>query len=135
MDEQKLVQLSSEARQNARAPFSGFKVGAALLGKSGKVYKGCNIEISTVGNSICAERSAIFKAVSEGETEFEAVAVSAGTDDYVYPCGICRQVLAEFCEDDFKILCANSKGEYEVFLLKELLPKTFRLRDYEEGVK
>lgn len=135
MNEKQLIKLASEAKQNASVQFSGFKVGAALLTKTGKVYKGCNIEISTVGNSICAERNAVFKAISEGERDFEAIAVTADTRDYIYPCGICRQVLAEFCDDDFKIFCSNMNGEYELHLLKDLLPKTFRLRQYEEGAK
>lgn len=135
MNEKQLIKLASEAKQNASVQFSGFKVGAALLTKTGKVYKGCNIEISTVGNSICAERNAVFKAISEGERDFEAIAVTADTQDYIYPCGICRQVLAEFCDDDFKIFCSNMNGEYELHLLKDLLPKTFRLRQYEEGAK
>lgn len=133
MTEKELVKAASEARQNAYTPFSGFKVGAALLTEEGKVYKGCNIEVSTYSGTLCAERNAIFKAVSEGERHFKAIAVTAGTDDYIYPCGICRQVLAEFCKDDLKVICSNAKGEYKIYELRELLPQTFRLKDYKEG--
>lgn len=133
MTEKELVKAAFEARQNAYAPFSGFKVGAALLTEEGKVYKGCNIEVSTYSGTLCAERNAVFKAVSEGERNFKAIAVTANTEDYVYPCGICRQVLAEFCKDGLKVICANSEGEYNTYKLGELLPKAFRLKNYKEG--
>ncbi|MCF6159601.1 MAG: cytidine deaminase [wastewater metagenome] len=132
MHERELMKIALEARKNAYAPYSGFKVGAALLARNGKIYTGCNAEISTYSNTICAERSAVFKAVSEGERTFEAIAITAGTDDYIYPCGICRQVFAEFCDNDFKIICTNAQHKYEVYTLGELLPKAFKLKNYND---
>lgn len=99
MDEKKLLKLASEARKNSYSPYSKFRVGAALLSKNGKVYTGCNIENATYGATCCAERTAIFKAVSEGEKEFEAIAVQGDNDGLTFPCGICRQVILEFAPD------------------------------------
>lgn len=117
------------ARLYAYAPVTGFKVGAALLTKSGKVYTGCNIENAALTPSSCAERTAFFKAVSEGEREFEAIAIAGGYGDapeaYCPPCGVCRQVTAEFCGADFTIIAARSEEEYKTFTFGALLPEAF----------
>ena len=111
MEDRVLIEKALEARKNAYVPYSGFAVGAALLAKSGKIYTGCNIESASYSPSNCAERTAVFKAVSEGEREFEAIAIAAGPKEeeaplshFVSPCGVCRQVLREFCQGDFRIL-------------------------------
>ena len=111
-------------------PYSGFKVGASLLTKNGKLYTGCNIENASYTPTNCAERTAFFKAVSEGEREFQAICIVGGKDgvltEYAAPCGVCRQVLMEFCDPEtFQIILATSKEQYEVFTLKELLPLGF----------
>ena len=122
--------------ERSYAPYSHFHVGAALLDKNGKIWTGCNIENAAYGPSNCAERTAVFKAVSEGAREFEAIAIVGGPEDengtpqiqdFCPPCGVCRQVLAEFCDRDFKIILANGKGEQKVFTLAELLPESFSL--------
>ena len=131
MDRSKLVECALEARKSSYSPYSGFSVGAALLTKSGKIYKGCNIENAAYSPGNCAERTAIFKAVSEGEREFEAIAIVGGkTDskelDICAPCGVCRQVMMEFCNDaSFEIVLGKSPQVYEVYTLKELLPLGF----------
>jgi len=131
MDDKALVELAMKARMFSYAPYSKFKVGAALLAKNGEVYTGCNIESASYTPTNCAERTAFFKAVSEGVTEFEAIAIVGGADevpvDPCYPCGVCRQVMAEFCEDGFRILMGHSggKNDYEVKTLDELLPHRF----------
>lgn len=125
-DYQELVTLAYEAAEMAYAPYSNFKVGAALLTKSGKVYKGCNVECASYGGTNCAERTAIFKAVSEGDREFAAIAVVASSKDYAYPCGICRQVLVEFGDMDVILAKGN---DYEVFRLSEMLPHSFTQKD------
>jgi len=112
MDYEALIAKAMEAREKAHAPYSNFAVGAALLAKSGRVYTGCNVENASYGLSICAERAAVFKAVSEGEREFEAIAVV--TEKGVTPCGACRQVLIEFGED-IQVIVANGAGEYRIF--------------------
>jgi cytidine deaminase len=122
MDHGNLIAKAMEAREKAHAPYSHFAVGAALLGKSGRVYTGCNVENASYGLSICAERAAVFKAVSEGERDFEAIAVV--TENGVTPCGACRQVLMEFGED-MQVIVADGAGEYRVFTLQELLPEAF----------
>ena len=111
-------------------PYSNFKVGAALLAKNGQVYTGCNIENAGYTATNCAERTAFFKAVSEGEREFTAIAIAGGISgeapvEYAYPCGICRQVMQEFCRDDFVIYVVNSEQDYQRYTLKELLPFGF----------
>ena len=125
-----LIQAALSARKKAYAPYSGYAVGAALLTKSGEVYEGCNIENASFGATNCAERTAFFKAVSEGKREFAAIAIAggkAGEDavEYAYPCGICRQVMQEFCDKDFKILVTKSSLEYEEYVLAEILPYGF----------
>lgn len=125
-----LVELAKKAMQKAYAPYSGYWVGAALLTKAGKVYTGCNIENSAFGPTNCAERTAFFKAVSEGEREFEAIAVVGGKEGVITgifpPCGVCRQVMQEFCGPDFKIYMGSGSG-YESVTLQALLPYGFSL--------
>ena len=127
MKEQDLIRVALEAREYAYAPYSKFRVGAALLCRDGKVYTGCNIENATYGATVCAERTAVFKAVSEGQREFALLAVVSDSGDYTRPCGICRQVLAEFCPDSFPILMCNTDGGYVKKILGELMPEAFRL--------
>jgi cytidine deaminase len=126
MEHEDLIAKAMEAREKAYAPYSHFTVGAALLAKSGRVYTGCNVENASYGLSICAERAAVFKAVSEGERDFEAIAVV--TENGVTPCGACRQVLMEFGED-IQVIVADGAGEYRVFSLQELLPEAFSSED------
>lgn len=130
MDGKALMKIAENARKNAYAPYSHFKVGAALYTKSGKVFTGINIENAAYSPTNCAERTAIFKAVSEGEREFVAIAVCGGKgenpDELCTPCGVCRQVLAEFCDGDFKVILGNVKNIRE-YTLSELLPHSFGL--------
>jgi cytidine deaminase len=125
---EELVKLAYEATKNSYTPYSHFNVGAALLTKSGKIYQGCNVECASFGGTNCAERTAIFKAVSEGEKEFVAIAVVSSSNDYTYPCGICRQVIAEFCDMDMEIILAKGM-DYKVFTLAEMLPHAFTPKD------
>ena len=134
MDHQKLLDTliprAWEAAENAYVPYSGFRVGAALLTKDGRIYPGCNIENSAYGPSNCAERTAFFKAVSEGERQFDAICIVGGKDgvltEYAAPCGVCRQVMMEFCNPEtFQIILATSREQYEIFTLRELLPLGF----------
>ena len=134
MDSKALVKEALAAREMAYVPYSHFAVGAALLTKEGKVYRGCNIENAAYTPTNCAERTAFFKAVSEGEREFSAIAVVGGPAgkppmDYCYPCGVCRQVMAEFCEDDFVVVVGKSEDEIREHTLIEILPHTFREKD------
>jgi cytidine deaminase len=119
-----LLAAAVAARENAFAPFSKFKVGAAVEGLDGRVYTGCNVENATYGLTICAERVAVFKGVSEGERRFKRVAVAADTDRLTPPCGACRQILWEFC-GDVEVVLLNPRGKIEAYRLKELLPKPF----------
>lgn len=130
MDNTILIELAKEAMEKAYVPYSGYKVGAALLTKEGKVYQGCNIENAAYSPSNCAERTAIFKAVSEGVYDFEAIAVVGGKDgiikDVFPPCGVCRQVLREFCDpESFRILLGKKDNQYEEYTLSQLLPMSF----------
>lgn len=125
-----LVNLAIEAREHSYCPYSHFAVGAALLTKDGKVYQGCNIENVAFGPTNCAERTAFFKAVYDGEREFEAIAVVGGpagkpVSDLCAPCGVCRQVMREFCKDDFKIYLSKGDGTYMEASLIEMLPFGF----------
>ncbi len=127
---EEMIDLAMEQLNYSYTPYSGFKVGAALLTKEGKIYKGCNIENAAYTPTNCAERTAFFKAVSEGERAFQAICVVGGKDgiltEYAAPCGVCRQVMMEFCDPDtFQIILATSKDQYEIFTLKELLPLGF----------
>lgn len=112
------------ARENAHAPYSEFRVGAAIEDAGGRVHTGCNIENATYGLTLCAERVAVFKAISEGAREFRRIAIAADTDTLTPPCGACRQILWEFC-GDIEIVLVNRRGKREVLRLKELLPRAF----------
>ncbi|MGY4762692.1 cytidine deaminase [Paenibacillus caseinilyticus] len=125
---EQLIQEALEARKAAYVPYSGFKVGAALLA-GGKIYRGCNVENASYGLTNCAERTAVFKMVSEGHQRIEAIAVTADTDGPVSPCGACRQVLAEFCEAGTKIYLTNLHGNTEEWTMEKLLPGAFRGTD------
>ena len=131
-----LVNLAIEAREHAYVPYSNFAVGAALLTKDGKVYQGCNIENSSYGATNCAERTAFFTAVYQGEREFEAIAIVGGkagepVSELCAPCGICRQVMREFCKDDFKIFLSKGDGTVLETTLTNLLPLSFSKEDLE----
>ncbi|MBP2026346.1 cytidine deaminase [Acetoanaerobium pronyense] len=129
MENKELLKMAEKARENAYVPYSKFRVGAALLGKSGKVYLGCNVEIASFGATNCAERTAVFKAVSEGEQEFEKIAIASSNDEETFPCGICRQVLVEFGKD-LKIILGNTeKNIIKEYTLNELLPHSFTKED------
>ena len=128
MNYTELIRQALSAREYSYSPYSHFRVGAALLCKDGSVWTGCNIENRAYGPTNCAERTAFFKAVSEGKREFAAIAIVGGEAelDWCYPCGVCRQVMAEFCSPDtFEIICARSPEEYQIFTLKEMLPNMF----------
>ena len=119
-----LIAAAIKVRENAHAKFSNFKVGAALRTPSGKIFTGCNIENATYGLTLCAERVAIFKAISEGELRFDSIAVVTDTDRLSSPCGACRQIIWEFCAD-IPVVLANLKGKVEVFRMSQLFPKPF----------
>ena len=119
-----LVEAAQQARENAHAPFSNFRVGAALRAESGRIFTGCNVENATLGLTCCAERVAIFKAVSEGERGFDAIAVLADTDTLTPPCGACRQVIWEFC-GDVPVILTNLKGKIVLETSANLLPRPF----------
>ena len=146
----KLIETAFTARLSAYAPYSGYKVGAALLAENGRIFSGCNIENASYGGTVCAERVAVFKAVSEGQRYFTAIAIvggkslpepdsdspaiplNSGSDspaffvpDYAYPCGMCRQVLSEFCEGNMKVIVARSVEDYREYTLEELIPHSF----------
>ena len=125
-----LIHAAIEAMKFAYTPYSNFKVGAALMATNTKVYTGCNIENAAYGPTNCAERTAFFKAVSEGILTYKAIAVCGGIkgqapETFAYPCGVCRQVMKEFCAADFKVIVAKSIEEYEIYTLEELLPNSF----------
>jgi len=137
IDAKLLVEKAYEAQTFAYTPYSGFNVGAALLGTNGKIYLGCNIENAAFTPTNCAERTAFFKAISEGQHEFSAIAIvgnkkDAKNMDYCAPCGVCRQVIAEFCDPKtFKIYLARSKDDFKEYTLEELLPLGFTSKDLE----
>ena len=129
-DYEALMNLAAKARENAYTPYSHFRVGAALLASSGKIYTGCNIENAAYTPTNCAERTAFFKAVSEGVKEFDAICIVGGKDgvltEYAPPCGVCRQVMMEFCDPEtFQIILATDLEHYDIYTLKELLPLGF----------
>lgn len=128
METKELVKLAIAAKENAYVPYSKFRVGAALLAKNGKVYTGCNIESASYTPTNCAERTAYFKAVSEGVREFEAIAITSDVDGYTYPCGVCRQVMREF-STELKIIIANTEDEYKEYTLDEIFPFGFGPED------
>lgn len=135
MKNEQLISLAKEAMKQAYCPYSEFSVGAALLCGNGKIYTGCNIENASYSLCICAERTAFSKAVSDGERKFKKIAVVGGkngkSEGFCYPCGACRQVMAEFCKEDFELFFENENGETEVFTLGQMLPKSFRLGEKE----
>lgn len=125
-----LITQALEAREFSYAPYSGYAVGAALMTKDGEIYRGCNVENASYGATNCAERTAFFKAVSEGKHDFKAIAIVGGIKgqapvDYAYPCGVCRQVICEFTSSDFPIVVAKSVEDYKEYTLEELLPCSF----------
>ena len=129
-----LVRRALDMRLFSYTPYSHFKVGAALLAKNGEVYTGCNIENASFTPTNCAERTAFFKAVSEGVKEFKAIAIVGGEEgatelDYCPPCGVCRQVMSEFCDDEFIIIVGKSEDDYKVYTLPEMLPERFGPKD------
>jgi len=121
---EELIESAKKVREMAYAPFSNFKVGAAVRTKNGKIYTGCNVESASYGLTVCAERIAIWKAVSEGEREFVRVSVVADTEELTPPCGVCRQIIWEFC-GDIPVTFSNLKGKTETVTMKELLPRAF----------
>ena len=129
---EQLIENAIEARKMAYTPYSKYKVGAALLSSENKIIKGCNIENAAYGPTNCAERTAFFKAVSEGVKEFSAIAIVGGLENetdlfsgYAFPCGVCRQVMREFCDSEFEIVVARSTDDYKIYTLGELLPESF----------
>lgn len=135
MNQVELCKLAIGAMNNSYSPYSSYKVGAALLCDDGSVYTGCNIENASFTPTVCAERVAIFKAISDGKRNFISIAVAGGKNgeisDTFPPCGVCRQVLAEFCDPDFEILFIKSHNEYKSVKLKELLPFSFTPKNLE----
>ena len=127
MRDKELIEKAKRARLKAYAPYSKFKVGAALLTKRGKVYTGANVENATYGLTVCAERIAVFKAANRGDKDFVKIAVVADKNPPVTPCGACRQVLSEFTKD-LKIICANLQGKVKTYTLRGLLPQAFEKR-------
>ena len=130
MTPEKLCELAIDAMSRSYSPYSGFAVGAALLCADGTVYQGCNIENASFTPTVCAERTAFFKAISDGRRDFAAIAVCGGKNGVITgafpPCGVCRQVMREFCRDDFKVYMITPEG-YELKTLSELLPSSFSL--------
>ncbi len=134
MDYKALIEEAIAAKEMAYVPYSHFRVGAALLTKSGKIYRGCNIENAAFTPTNCAERTAFFKAISEGEKEFKAIVVNGDADDYLFPCGVCRQVMVEFCDlKTFEVIVANNTEDYKVFTLEQLMPGVFNAEEMAKG--
>lgn len=131
MKDRELWEIGLKARENAYAPYSGFKVGAVLVDSQGTIYTGCNVENASLGLTICAERVAIVKAVSEGKRDFSRLLVVGG-EEITYPCGACRQVLNEFAPG-LEVVCTNSEGQMAVYTLKDLLPLGFTLKSRSGG--
>ena len=129
MEFKELIIEAIKAKENAYVPYSNFKVGSAILTSDGKVYTGCNIENASFGATNCAERTAIFKAVSEGHKAIEAIAVVGDLNNYTFPCGICRQVINEFAAENIKIIVAKNENEYLVKTMEEILPGAFSKGD------
>lgn len=134
MNNSELINIALQSRLNAYCPYSRFSVGAALLCGDGSVYTGCNIENSAFSPTVCAERTAFFKAISEGKKDFVKIAVVGGNSgkepqNYCPPCGVCRQVMKEFCSADFEIIIAKNPDEYKIKTLSELLPESFDKRE------
>lgn len=131
MEIEKLVNEAINAKERAYAPYSKFKVGAAVLAEDGNIYQGCNIENASFGATNCAERTAIFKAVYQGNRKIMAIAVVGSEDTYTYPCGICRQVISEFADENIKIILVKNQHEYMIKTMEEILPGTFTKKDLE----
>ncbi len=128
LTDNELVSLAKKELKNSYSPYSGFKVAAALITKSGNVYTGANIENSSYPATVCAERVALFKAISNGERGFEAIAIVCEKGDFCYPCGVCRQVMSEFCDESFRIILEGD-NIIKSHTLEELLPHSFKLKD------
>lgn len=130
--DKELMIKAAEARGRSYTPYSHYRVGAALLSRDGRVFTGCNIENATYTPTVCAERTAFFKAVSEGVTEFEKIAIVGGREgevsEFCSPCGVCRQVMAEFCDENFVVLLGNA-DKFSVYPLKEVLPFAFTKKE------
>ncbi len=135
MNEKELCREAVDAMKNAYAPYSGYKVGAALLTEKGKLFAGCNIENAAYTPTVCAERVALFNAISSGERNFTAIAVAGGKDGVISgafpPCGVCRQVMAEFCAPDFTVLVVTGEDSYKKYTLNELFPQAFTPKNIE----
>jgi len=129
MEFKELIIEAIKARENAYVPYSNFKVGSALITSDGTLYTGCNIENASLGATNCAERTAIFKAVSEGHKEIKVIAIVGNLNNYTFPCGICRQVINEFATKDIKIIIAKNENEYLVKTMEEILPGAFSKED------
>lgn len=127
MTDNELMEIAEKTCENAYAPYSKFKVGAALLTSDGRVFTGCNVENSSYGAGICAERTAAVKAVSEGAVRFSAIAIANAGGGLTFPCGICRQFLSEFAEEGVRVILRNEKDILEIFTLEELMPHRFKL--------
>lgn len=135
MDYKKIIIEALGAREMAYAPYSKFKVGAAVLMENGKIFTGCNIENASYGATNCAERTAIFKAISEGSKEIKAIAIVGDVKNYTYPCGICRQVIAEFAKASAIVILAKNENDYIVKKLEEILPGAFTSNDLDKASK
>ena len=137
MNNKELITKAIDSMQNSYSPYSEFKVGAALLTAEGEVYTGCNVENASYSMTICAERTAFLKAVSDNKRSFSKLAIIAGkhgvVSDYTSPCGACLQVIREFCDDDFEIILAKSNDDYKVYKLSELLPHSFNSQNLGEN--
>lgn len=135
MNEKELCREAVDAMKNAYAPYSGYKVGAVLLTEKGKLFAGCNIENAAYTPTVCAERVALFNAISSGERNFTAIAVAGGKDGVISgafpPCGVCRQVMAEFCAPDFTVLVVTGEDSYKKYTLNELFPQAFTPKNIE----
>ncbi len=125
MEDKKLIELAILAKDKSYSPYSNFRVGAALLTDEGKVYQGANIENAAYGATICAERTAVFAAKLDGVNNFSKIAITSDSENYIPPCGSCRQVLLELCGEELDVLITNGKGEVKEFKLKELIPFSF----------
>lgn len=134
MEEKDLIREAVKARDFAYVPYSNFKVGAALLSKDGQIFHGCNIENAAYSVTNCAERTALFKAYSEGVTQFAALVVTADTDGPVSPCGACRQVISELCDADMEVILTNLKGDIQRTTASELLPGAFSPKDLHKDI-
>ncbi|MFL0247410.1 cytidine deaminase [Candidatus Clostridium stratigraminis] len=132
MDIKELIRNAIKARENAYVPYSNFKVGAAILTEDDKIYSGCNIENASFGATNCAERTAIFKAVSEGHNKIKAIAIVGDVNAYTYPCGICRQVISEFADADSSVILAKNENDYITKTLEEVLPGAFTKKDLDK---